>query len=134
MMLTTITAGTVTTAVSAPLTVKDIWTLNTGEDGTTTREGGAEEGAKKEPRQAQRDLGGRGVVDEPWTPALTGRGTIAEDGALEKAITWKTSTNKEEEEEKEGGTGAEISFMTPHHPQSLPESWSHWRNQSMSCW
>lgn len=134
-MPTMTTAGTVMKAGTTPLTLKDTWTPNTGEGETTTREEEAAVGAKRERHPARTDPGGRVAGDEPWTPALTVRGTTAEDVALGTATAWRTSTSEgKEEEDEEEGIGAETSLMTTLHPQNLPESWSHWRNLSMFCW
>lgn len=127
------TAGTM--MKTTPLTAKRTWSLNTGEDGTITRQRGAVGGARRDPHPALTDPGGRGARDEPWISAPTGRGSTAEDAAPGTATTWRTSMSEEkEEEEEEGGTRAGTSFMTTLHPQKLPESWSHWRNLSTSCW
>lgn len=135
MTLTTTMAGTVMKVGTTPLTAKDTWTLSTGEGGTTTREEGAVGGARRESHPAQTDPGGRVAGTEPWTPALTVRGTTAEDEAQGTVTVWRTSMSEEkEEEEKEGGIGAGTSLMKSLPPQNPPESWSHWKNLSTSCW
>lgn len=135
MTLTMTMAGTATKAGTTPLTAKDTWTPSTVEGWITTREEGAAGGARREPRPAQTDLGGRAAGDDPWTLAPTVRGITAEDAAPGTATAWRTSTSEEkEEEEEEGDIGAETGLMTTLHPQNLPKSWSHWRNRSMSCW
>lgn len=134
-MLTMTTAGTAAKAGTTSLTAKDTWTPNTGEGGTTTRQEGAVAGAGRGPHPAQTDPGGKVAGDGPWTPALTVRGTTAEDVAPGTATAWRTSTSEgKEEEEEEGGIGAGTSLMTTLRPQNLPESWSHWRNLSTFCW
>ncbi len=107
MMPTTTVAGTIMKAGSTPLAAKDTWTPSTGESGTTAREEGAVEGARTEPQSARRDPGGRGAVNEPWTPVKTVTGTPAEDAALGTTTVWRTSTTEEtEEEEEDSGIGA----------------------------
>lgn len=109
--------------------------LNTEEGGTTTREEGVVAGARREPRPARTDPGGRVSGEKPWTPVPTVRGTTAEDAALETTIAWRTSTSEGKEVEvEEEGIRAGIILMMTHHPQNLLESWTHWRNLSTFCW
>lgn len=129
MTLTMTTAGTVMKVGTTPLTAKDTWNLSTREGKTTTREEGAVGEARREPHQARTDPGGMAAGDVPWTPAQTVRGTTAEDAVPGTATAWRTSMS---EEEWEGGIGAGTSLMITLHPQNLPESWSLWRNLSMS--
>lgn len=107
-MLTMTMAGTVMKAGTSTQTSKNTWTPITEEGGTTTTEEGVVVGAKREAHQAPIDPGGRVAGAEPWTPVVTARGTTAEDVVLGTATAWRTSTSEgKEEEEEEGGIGAE---------------------------
>lgn len=100
-------AGIIMKAETIFLTVKDTWTLSTGERETTTREEEAVEGARTEPQSVQTDPEGRVAVNVLWTPALTVRDTTAEDVAPGTAIVWRTSMSEETVEEvEEGDIGA----------------------------
>lgn len=100
-------AGTVTRAGTTPLTARSTWIQTTWGVGTTTQEGGAVGGARREPPRALTGPGGTAAEGELWTPAPNVSGTTAEDEAPGTDIAWRRSTSEEkEEEEEEGGTGA----------------------------
>lgn len=101
-------AGTAMKAGTTRPMSKDTWTPITGEGGTTTTEEGLVVGAKIEAPPAQIDPGGRVAGVGPGTPVVTSSGTTAEDVAPGTVTARKTSTSAgKEEEEEEGGIGAE---------------------------